>query len=278
MSASSETWSDEYGDGDEEDSRKLAEQEEPRRAPARKRPPEGPTPYMVRVDEGFDEEVKLWLITFTDVIALMLTFFVMLYAMSVPEEDKWEEVSASMSSRFNQKYAQPYRPGPQETISIDKIDLTRALSLPYLKSLLEQAFAERQVTNFAITQLSDRLVIALADDLLETAQTPAPEVPPSQTPPQTAPESGTRSAMVILADTVARIKNRIEIVGHGATWEQAMENAVRAAAVFRQTGYARDIITRAAAPPEQGAAQPARSIDVVVLRDNGLERELLVFE
>lgn len=271
MSATSKTWSDEYGGEDDEDSQDPAKIEEPQRVPARKKPPEGPTPYMIRVEEPPEEgEVKLWLITFSDVIALMLTFFVMLYAMSVPEEDKWEEVSASMSSRFNQKYAEPYRPGPQETISIDKIDLTSALSLPYLKSLLEQAFAERQITNFAITQLSDRLVIALPDDLLETQ--------PAQTPTQTAPESGTRSAMVILSDTVARIKNRIEIVGHGATWEQSMENAVRAAAVFRQTGYARDIITRAAAPPEQGAEPPPRSIDVIILRDNGLERELLVFE
>lgn len=275
MAASSETWSDEYGVEGEGDSQAPAESEERKPVSARKKSPEGPTPYMIRVEEVNDDEVKLWLITFTDVIALMLTFFVMLYAMSVPEEDKWEEVSASISSQFNQKYAEPYRPGPQETISIDKIDLTGALSLPYLKSLLEQAFREREVTNFAITQISDRLVIALPDDLLEGAPNSPPEGQPAAAPPQ---ESKTRAAMVILADTVARIKNRIEIVGHGATWEQSMENALRAATIMRQTGYARDIITRAAAPPEQGTQPTARSIDIVILRDNGLERELLVFE
>lgn len=275
MSASSETWSDEYGGEDEEDSQDRADQDE-KPAAARKRPPEGPTAYMKRVEQPQDEdEVKLWLITFTDVIALMLTFFVMLYAMSVPEEDKWEEVSTALSSQFTKKFAEPYRAGPQETISIDKIDLTRALSLPYLKSLLEQTFREREITNFSITQLSDRLVIALPDDILRTAEQPPSSAQPAP-PPQ---ESKTRAAMVILADTIARIKNRIEIIGHGATWEQSMDNGLRAALIFRQTGYTRDIITRAAAPPGQGAQAPdSNSIDIVILRDNGLERELLVIE
>lgn len=277
MTASSETWSDEYGFEDEgdEDSQDRADQDE--KPAARNQPPEGPTAYMKRVEQPQDEdEVKLWLITFTDVIALMLTFFVMLYAMSVPEEDKWEEVSTALSSQFTKKFAEPYRAGPQETISIDKIDLTRALSLPYLKSLLEQTFRERAITNFSITQLSDRLVIALPDDILRTA-----EPPPSsaQAAPEPKQESKTRAAMVILADTIARIKNRIEIIGHGDTWEQSMDNGVRAALIFRQTGYTRDIITRAAAPPGQGAQPPVRnSIDIVILRDNGLERELLVIE
>lgn len=226
------------------------------------------SPYIQRLGEPEEEEVKLWLITFTDVIALMLTFFVMLYSMSVPEEDKWEEISTAISSQFVKKYALPDRPGPQETINIAKIDLTRALSLPYLESLIKQAFEQNGIKNYSITQLSDRMVIALPDNILL----------PSESPSE--PERKKPGVLPVLGDIIGRIKNRIEVIGHARSWEAGVENALLAGAALKSSGYDRDIVARAAAPPAPGEPDTAslHSLDIVIMRDNGLERELLIIE
>lgn len=276
MSVYSDAW--EEGEGLEDDEAAPEPREgENVSAPRRQEPFRGYSDYVRRIEEP-EQEVRLWLITFTDVIALMLTFFVMLYAMSAPEEDKWEEVSKSLSGRFGKGYAKPYHAGPQDTISIDKISLDRALSLPYLKSLLEREFTNRGIENFAITRLSDRIVIALPDTGLDAPAAGTSRPQEERTPQQNLDAGNSRAAVAILADTVARIKNRVEVIGHGVTWERAMENAVRIAAILRQTGYERDIVTRAAALPSAAGEPELRGIGIVILRDNGLERELLLFE
>ncbi|MCB1591084.1 MAG: hypothetical protein KDI90_01405 [Alphaproteobacteria bacterium] len=245
------------------------------------------SPYMQKIEDVVEEEVKLWLITFTDVIALMLTFFVLLYSMSVPEEDKWEEISTALSSQFSKTQAKPYRPGPVETtISIEKINLDRALSLPYLRSLIQQGFREREITNYSITNLSDRLVIALPGDVfLDSGEKSSPEAQTPEQPLTLQQEkereriAKNRAALSILTDTIGRIKNRVEIIGHGPTWRDSLDNAVKAANRLSSAGYAKDIVTRAAPPLEAGPGEtPNDSIDVVITRDNGLERELLVIE
>ena len=47
-------------------------------------PPALIEPSIIRHNDEGGGKVPLWLITFTDVMALMLTFFVLLYAMSSP--------------------------------------------------------------------------------------------------------------------------------------------------------------------------------------------------
>ena len=44
---------------------------------------------------------KAWMITFTDLVSLMLTFFVMLFAMSNVKIDKWESMIDVLSLSFN---------------------------------------------------------------------------------------------------------------------------------------------------------------------------------
>ena len=85
-------------------------------------PFQGYSKYVQDID-AIEEEVKLWLVTITDVVALMLTFFVLTYAMSRPEEDKWKQISASLSSEFTKSYGKPYFAGPLDAITIDKVDL-----------------------------------------------------------------------------------------------------------------------------------------------------------
>jgi len=40
---------------------------------------------------------QAWLVTFTDLVALMLTFFVMLFAMSKVEQRKWQNLTDALA-------------------------------------------------------------------------------------------------------------------------------------------------------------------------------------
>ena len=46
------------------------------------------------------QEKRAWLITFNDLLSLLVTFFVLLYSFSVINPDRWWEVGTSVSDRF----------------------------------------------------------------------------------------------------------------------------------------------------------------------------------
>ena len=43
----------------------------------------------------------MWLVTFTDLVALMLTFFVMLFSMTNVKVDRWDELTDALSRSLN---------------------------------------------------------------------------------------------------------------------------------------------------------------------------------
>ena len=78
--------------------------------------------YRNKSDE--EEAVSsLWLITFTDIMALMLTFFVLLYSMAQPDVEKWSEMSAVINSNFSKYYAPKFESGTVDSITIDRVNI-----------------------------------------------------------------------------------------------------------------------------------------------------------
>ena len=77
-----------------------------------------------------------WLISFTDVMALMLTFFVLLFSMASPDEGKWDKLTQTAQESFNRFYGKPLHRGSEDAVNIDKINFSRALNLNYLKSII----------------------------------------------------------------------------------------------------------------------------------------------
>ena len=92
----------------------------------------------LRIDQFTEperENTKMWMLTFTDLVLLLLTIFVLLFAMSNVKIDEWDKVTDSLS--------QTLKPAPEENLSSD----------PLLKNAL-------------IVRLEDRLMIALPSDAL----------------------------------------------------------------------------------------------------------------
>ena len=233
-------------------------------------------------------EAPLWLITFTDIMALMLTFFVLLYSMSIPEVEKWEELTASINKGFSKFYSPQQFAGAQDTISIDKIDPSEALNLNYLRGLIEAKMKNEEILNdVVILRTADRLMISLPENLLFEAG-------------QDEVKTQGKRALFALGGLLSRIRNRIEVVGHSdprpitnqagrfaSNWELSLSRAANVANLLLQVGYTRDIITRGMSSarydelpetiPEEQRLNLSRRVDIVVMQDDGGTRSILRF-
>lgn len=238
---------------------------------------------ITRAPDDDQSSVPLWLITFTDTMALMLTFFVLLYAMSSPQEEKWVEISAGLTNRFKLEDPAPYKSGTQDSISLDKIQKNKALKLDYVKTLVANLLKEKGVEGAVLIENGERLIISLPSELLfKSGQA----------------EIGLEGKTVIfsLAGVLARLKNRIEVVGHtdplrmspsaqGAyksNWELSMGRGAAVASMLREVGYTNNITVRGVSSArydelpetisETKRNDLSRRVDIVVMDDDGHRR------
>lgn len=232
---------------------------------------------------GKGEETQspsLWLITFTDIMALMLTFFVLLYSMSVPEEEKWEDIIESVNSGFSKFESPPKFTGALDTIAIDKLNFSDALNLDYLKSIIEDTIAkDEKLKGVIVIPQSDRLIISLPQDLL--FESGKDEVG----------ANGKRTVFT-LGGLLERIQNRIEVIGHtdpnpisdstegfNSNWNLSLARAAQVANILLQVGYRRPITVRGVSSArfdelpqtidEDLRYDLSRRVDIVVMRDDG---------
>ncbi len=243
-----------------------------------------------------DEDVDaapLWLITFADIMALMLTFFVMLYTMSVPEVKKWEEVVSSVNEGFSKFYSPENNAGPQDSISIDKISPSKGLSLKYLQSLLKVKVDKNEILQGTIVEFhgNRKLIISLPNNLLFDSG--GGELN----------ENG-RRAIYIIGDVLNRIRNRVEVVGHtdprpfqaglgaqsnwNSNWELSMARAWAAAATLREVGYLKDLSVYGVSSArydelsdsldEETRLGLSRRVDIIIMQDDGDRRSFLDFQ
>lgn len=236
---------------------------------------------IVRAASYEDEEgVPLWLITFTDVMALMLTFFVLLYSMSVPQEDKWEEITSALNFKLGDYTGSAYNAGSQDVINIDRISTSKALDLRYLKTLLVDTVSKQgKEGEIFIFQNNDRLVVSLPTEVLFESGSA-----------QMAREG--KKMLFTLGGVLDRIKNRIEIVGHTdpdpitgsnaqyrTNWELSLARANALAAVLREVGYTHDVTVKGQSSArfdemDSSAGRDvryelSRRVDLIIMNDDG---------
>ena len=219
---------------------------------------------------------KAWMVTFTDLVSLMLTFFVMLFAMSNVKIDKWESMIDVLSLSFNVSRAKAVVTSSTEH-NVATIVRKQAINLDYLASVLEKTVAEDEVlAHSRIMRLEDRLVIALPGDLLFA-------------PARADLSEKARAAVFNLGGVLRNIGNQIEINSHtdpvlptggayASNWELSMARAAAVANTLRRSGYAEDIIAFGFAdsrfsqlpdlPTDQRHAL-GRRVDIVVLPNGG---------
>jgi len=227
----------------------------------------------------------IWLITFTDTIALMLTFFVMLFAMSTPAEKEWSEITAALFSQLNKFYGPSFNRGPVDALSLQRVDFDRALDISYLSALMESVTEENEnLAGARFIEQPGRLVISLPQDLLFNAG--RAEIS----------EEGSR-ALYGLGGALSRIKNKVEVLGHAdprplpqgqerayeSNWELSLARAANVAGVLNDVGYEKDINIigdssgryqdLAAVADENLRMDLARRVDIVIYDHDGRKKE-----
>src|SRR3546814_806573 len=143
------------------------------------------------------EKPPPWLLTFADVTALMLTFFVMMFAMSQVQSARWNSIVTLLSTSDNPRAVAS--PAPQADANIGTVQLTPALPLDYLAHVLEEKLQHDAVLKDArIHQLDRQLVVSLPSDLLFL-------------PGKAELQPAAREALFRMGGVVATVGNRIEI-------------------------------------------------------------------
>lgn len=214
------------------------------------------------------------MLTFTDLVSLMLTFFVLLFSMSHVEIEKWRAVSDSLSRSLDvaRRGASSSEPG---TYSIPMASPRRALNLDYLSSILRKSLAGTPLgERVRIRREAERLLIGLPADLAFAVGTAELS-------------DGARQTIGALGSMLRSISNQIATEGHAdplpvhgtrfaSNWQLSLMRAERVAAALRASGASREITARGFADsrydePSTGAGEGrlARRVDIVILRPAG---------
>lgn len=187
----------------------------------------------------FTEESKSnadsWMVIFADLLALLLTFFVLMFSMSSVEVSEWEALVTSLTENLN-----PERARIQD-VDWNKVDEAMvmeepALNLDYLKNIFEDKLSRDPIlTRSTVTVLDDRLAISLPADLIFDLG-------------EAELDSDARSAMIELGEALRSIDNEVIVVGHSdlapisgrfypTNWELSLVRALSIAKLIKAGGF-----------------------------------------
>lgn len=219
------------------------------------------------------EKAGAWLATFTDLVCLMLTFFVLLFSMADTNKPKWDAMKSALAVQFDilDKY--------KDNTLINAED-RRSVELPgpgkspfYISGQLKAEF-DTLFDNIGVQQVHqiDRLLISIPGQFMFGAG--QAELLP-----------GGQEAVLTIARAVSKYPNQIEIYGHTdpdppnrgrwvSNWELSLARARSVAKVFYDIGYERSIIIQGMADSQfdylypdkmlEERKQAARRVDIII--------------
>jgi chemotaxis protein MotB len=182
-----------------------------------------------------------WLITFTDLMALLLTFFVMLFAMSTINTSDWHNLSQSLRERLSTLIDQP-QASPTFRLDMPTPDTAPGRDLDYVSEILRAHIADS--TRLSAAELrrdGGRVILSLpADMLFETGAYRLTE--------------RAANAVFALSGVLRNVPNRIEVAGHAdprqpidrypSNWELSLLRAQSVASALQEGGYNAPIVAR----------------------------------
>jgi len=220
-----------------------------------------------------------WLVTFTDLVALLLAFFVMLFAMMTLDQDVWESLQEGFAVEWVRLDPLPEPPVPEEERDTPTVELRSGVDLDYLSALLRQELPNHAALAGArIDRQEGRLVIALPDRLLFDSGA-------------TRPHPAAADALYTLGGLLRHLDNRVEVLGHAdprpmpegttrSNWELSLARGTAVADMLARAGYTQPILIRGhgesrydelSAVPAEVRLDLGRRTDIVILDDAGEE-------
>jgi chemotaxis protein MotB len=142
-----------------------------------------------------------WLVTFVDLISLLLAFFLMLYSMSSIKTKEWAAFSASLEKI---KLETPNKKvGSKENLtSAVSVANSPGLDITYLRSVIESAISSDPLLSFIrFNYKGDKLILSFPSSLI--FQPGSAVLLPKG-----------RSALFLLSEKLSNLDNKIALVGH----------------------------------------------------------------
>lgn len=218
-----------------------------------------------------------WLITFADLAAVIVAFFVLLFAMAEVDSDKWEGATTAFDRQFRIAETN-VTPRPVETTNITQRVEQAALDLRYL----ERVFGEQLKQHVALGDIrvvvnSDRLTLDFPGELVFTGG-------------RVGVSTSGRQSLSVIGGLFAGIENQVAVVGHAApaqpgnadadiNWELSLMRAARVARSLRSAGYDRAIEVQGRSGSRFGGpapvaadgsrVAPVRRIEIIVQNESG---------
>lgn len=194
--------------------------------------------YNISAEDGGS---PMWMLTFTDLVCLMLTFFVMLFAMSVPDEDNWKKVTSALTLSDTPIDPEDVAPRPDADRNITVLDVPQAANLDYLIALLREKLNNaEEKPDLLFRRSADGLVISLpGDSLFDSGSAELSD-------------KG-RGVIQPLAQLLGGIDNQVRLFGHSdptplragpypSNWELSLARAITVARFLRSGGYRQDMV------------------------------------
>ncbi|WP_340118632.1 flagellar motor protein MotB [Pelagibius sp. 7325] len=212
-----------------------------------------------------------WLLTFTDLSALMLTFFVLLFSMSTIKTTEWQNLVDALNPNL-QSVQEIVVALPQAPKAAEAVERAPGTDLGYLAAVLkEQVEADAQLNQVRVTHDGERLVISVPGDLLFAPGSIE------------LGEAGGKAAFA-LGGVLRNLRNVIEIAGHAdpqqigagyaSNWELSLARAAVLSGMLSEVGYRGEILVRGYGAARYGEVDPtlpdearmarARRVDIIV--------------
>ena len=208
-----------------------------------------------------------WMLTFADLLSLLLTFFVLVFSMSTLNVQSWMEVVDTMRDQFNPNYSAITQQSFENTEAVART-APRGLNLNYLRALIERDIAQYEGLNRAqVRQETDRIIISVpASSWFQNKSGHF--------------RDGGPHAITRLAGSLLQIRNRLLIAGHTndlpvengefrSNWELSLTRAQLVAGVLVDAGYLQPITVVGHGDSKFSASDDGR---VTIDRLDGQER------
>ncbi len=195
-----------------------------------------------------------WLITFADLVSLMLVFFVMLFAMSSLDSEPLQQI-------LGRNPIPQVIESPEELVqerSMERAPVADARDPDYLLSVFKTKLeSDPLLQDLPLTSYGDRIVLSIPAERLAADLEAGP--------------TGRGGALVhALGGALQTLPNQIVIDGYapegagGNRWQNALRLAYRIAHGLEEAGVAGPVLARGHVA-EAGAAAEAGGVDVVLL-------------
>ena len=218
-----------------------------------------------------------WMVTFADMISLLLTFFVMLFSISTVASEKLEDTVRALEQNLNPG-RQTMHTEPSSFHDIRTVYVEKATDLVYLATVLrEQMVKDPTLSRSHIVEYEGHLLISLPGDVLFERGTANIT-------------TSARRALFILGGLLENLRNQIDIVGHTdplpseraqftSNLELSLARAIAVAEELRRFGYAKKITAYGQADakfenlslsiPESKRFEAARRVDILIREAKG---------